>query len=254
MPTPSATHLVLLPSYNSGRMLPRVVEAVAAHWLPVWVVVDASTDGSGEMLDPILATHPGVRRLTLEVNSGKGGAVLLGLRAAQAEGFTHALVMDADGQHDVQAVRPFMERSQREPDAMLLGEPVFGADAPIERVKGRRVGNWWANLVTLWGGIHDSLFGFRVYPIGETLRILESIRTARRFDFDTEIAVRLYWAGVRPVNLPVSVRYPSREAGGITHFRYLRDNLLLVGTHTRLFFGMLARLPRLLALRQSGRV
>jgi hypothetical protein len=119
-------------------------------------------------------------------------------------------------------------------------------------VKGRRVGNWWANLATLWGGIHDSLFGFRVYPIAESVAILDSIRTARRFDFDTELAVRLYWRGVRPVNIRVPVCYPPREAGGTTHFRYLRDNLLLAGTHTRLFFGMIARLPRLLALRRKN--
>jgi glycosyltransferase involved in cell wall biosynthesis len=248
---PSRTHLVLLPSYNSGPMLARVAEAVAERWLPVWIVIDASTDGSAAALDPLLARQPSVRRIVLERNSGKGGAVLAGLRAAQAQGFTHALVMDADGQHDVEAVVPFLERSLREPGAMLLGVPVFGSDAPPERVKGRRVGNWWANLATLWGGIDDSLFGFRVYPVRESLEILESIRTARRFDFDTELAVRLYWRGVRPVNLPVPVRYPPRDAGGVTHFHYLRDNLLLVATHVRLFFGMLVRLPRLVRLRHN---
>ncbi len=249
MPGPSTTHLVLLPSYNSGQMLPRVAEAVAGRWLPVWVVIDASTDGSGELLDPLLERNPHVRRIVLPKNSGKGGAVLEGMKVALAEGFTHVLVMDADGQHSVEAVEPFMARSMQEPDAMLLGEPIFGPDAPPERVKGRRVGNWWANLATLWGGIHDSLFGFRVYPIRESVEIMESIRTARRFDFDTELAVRLYWRGVRPINIPVPVTYPPREEGGVTHFSYLRDNLLLVSTHTRLFFGMLLRLPRLLARR-----
>jgi hypothetical protein len=118
-------------------------------------------------------------------------------------------------------------------------------------VKGRLIGNWWADLATVWGGIGDSLFGFRVYPIRESLEILDSIRTARRFDFDTELVVRLYWRGVRPVNLRVPVIYPDIAAGGVTHFRYLRDNVLLVTTHARLFFGMLARLPRLLRLRHS---
>lgn len=248
--TPSSTHCVLLPSYNSGPMLARVAAAVAERWLPVWIVIDASTDGSGQTVETLCRENPHVRSLVLAKNSGKGGAVLAGLRVAAAEGFTHALVMDADGQHDVEAVAPFLERSMREPGAMILGEPIFGGDAPAERVKGRRVGNWWTNLATLWGGIHDSLFGFRVYPIRETVEILESIRTARRFDFDTEIAVRLYWRGVRPVNVPTRVTYPSRSAGGVTHFRYLRDNLLLVATHTRLFFGMLVRLPWLLARRR----
>ncbi len=247
---PSRSHLVLLPSYNSGSLLARTVEEVATKWLPVWVVIDASTDGSGETLDAILENNPRVRRVVLPVNSGKGGAVLAGLREARAAGFTHVLVMDADGQHSAEAVRSFMERSMREPDAMILGEPIFGPDAPAERVKGRRIGNWWANLATLWGGINDSLFGFRVYPVAESLAIMESIRTARRFDFDTELAVRLYWRGVRPINIPVPVRYPPSEAGGTTQFRYLRDNLLLVGTHTRLFLGMLVRLPRLLRRRR----
>jgi glycosyltransferase involved in cell wall biosynthesis len=251
MPEPSGTHLVLLPSYNSGSMLAKVAEAAAARWLPVWVIIDASTDGSAATLDPVLATNPHVRRIVLAENAGKGGAVLAGMREARAAGFTHALVMDADGQHSADAVVPFLERSMREPDAMILGEPIFGTDAPAERVKGRRVGNWWTNLATLWGGIHDSLFGFRVYPIGPSVEILESIRTARRFDFDTELAVRLYWRGVRPVNIPVPVTYPPREEGGTTHFRYLRDNLLLVGTHTRLFFGMLARFPALWKRRRS---
>ena len=232
-------------------MLARVVAEVAARWLPVWVVIDASTDGSARTLDPLLEKNSDVRCIVLPANSGKGGAVLAGMRQAREAGFTHALVMDADGQHSVEAVAPFLERSIREPAAMILGEPIFGPDAPAERVKGRRVGNWWANLATLWGGIHDSLFGFRVYPIAESVEILESIRTARRFDFDTELAVRLCWRGVRPINIPVPVWYPPREAGGITHFRYLRDNLLLVGTHTRLFFGMIARLPALLRRRRS---
>jgi glycosyltransferase involved in cell wall biosynthesis len=248
--TPSSTHSVLLPSYNSGPMLARVVAEVAQRWLPVWVVIDASTDGSERALEPLLRENPHLRCLVLEKNSGKGGAVLAGMRAARVAGFTHALVMDADGQHSVEAVAPFLQRSMREPDAMILGTPIFGEDAPAERVKGRRVGNWWTNLATLWGGIDDSLFGFRVYPIRETVEILGTIRTARRFDFDTEIAVRLYWRGVRPINLPTPVRYPAREAGGVTHFRYLRDNLLLVATHTRLFFGMLVRLPWLLARRR----
>jgi len=249
----SRSHLVLLPSYNSGPMLARVTEEVAERWLPVWVVIDASTDGSEKALAPVLERNPDVRCITLEKNVGKGGAVLEGMRQALAEGFTYALVMDADGQHSMDAVVPFLEHSLREPGAMILGQPVFGPDAPPERVKGRRIGNWWANLATLWGGINDSLFGFRVYPIRESVEILDSIRTGRRFDFDTELAVRLYWRGVRPINVPAPVRYPPREEGGVTHFQYLRDNVLLVGTHIRLFFGMLLRLPRLLALRKKWR-
>lgn len=250
MPEPSRTHLVLLPSYNSGPMLRKTVRDATKQWLPVWIVIDASTDGSERDAKALAAEEPHVRCIVLAENAGKGGAVLAAMKAAQAEGFSHALVMDADGQHPAEEIRTFMARSQEQPGAMILGEPIFGPDAPAERVNGRRIGNWWANLATLWGGIHDSLFGFRVYPIRESVEILDSIRTARRFDFDTELAVRLYWRGVMPINIRVPVVYPPREEGGTTQFRYLRDNLLLVGTHTRLFFGMLFRLPRLIRMRR----
>ena len=112
-----------------------------------------------------------------------------------------------------------MQISSNHPEAMVLGVPVFGPDAPPERVKGRRIGNWFANLETLWGGVHDSLFGFRLYPLKPAVRIMESIRTARRFDFDTELVVRLFWAGVRPINQPVPVHYPPRRAGGVYAFQ-----------------------------------
>jgi hypothetical protein len=159
--------------------------------------------------------------------------------------------MDADGQHSADYVVRFMETSTEHPEAMILGVPIFGPDAPSERVKGRRVGNWFANLETLWGGVRDSLFGFRVYPLAPAVRIMESIKTARRFDFDTELAVRLFWAGVRPINQLVPVHYPPHELGGVSHFKYLRDNLLLAGTHTRLCLLMLTRLWSVWRLRQQ---
>ncbi len=115
MSEPSGTHLVLLPSYNSGSMLARVAEAVAARWLPVWIVIDASTDGSAATLDPLLAANPHIRRIVLAENSGKGGAVLAGMREALAAGFTHMLVMDADGQHSVDAVAPFSSARRASP-------------------------------------------------------------------------------------------------------------------------------------------
>lgn len=217
----------------------------------VWVVSDGSTDGSEKSLES--TNHSRVHVISLPRNAGKGSAVMAGMQAAMGAGITHALVMDADGQHDVDAVRPFMRCSVENPDAMILGVPVFGPEAPRERVNGRRIGNWFANFDTLWLGIQDSLFGFRVYPIAPSLRIMQSIRSARRFDFDTELAVRLVWAGVRPINIPCQVFYPSAGSGGVTHFRYLRDNALLVCTHARLGIGMLWRLPRLLRLKYQWR-
>jgi hypothetical protein len=195
----------------------------------------------------------GLRVITLERNSGKGAAVLHTLLAASREGFTHALVFDADGQHSASHISRFMEASQKNPDAMILGVPQFAADAPASRRHGRLVGNWWANLETFWGGIEDSLFGFRVYPIQESVRILQSIRGARRFDFDTELAVRLFWAGVPPVNLPAPVQYFNPAEGGTSHFHYWRDNWLLVQRHTLLVLEMLPRMRRIWKLRQRAK-
>lgn len=232
----SATQCVIIPSYNSGPLLAEVVRAVVARWSPVWVVIDGSTDGSGAAA--LAMGGADVKCIVLDENAGKGGAVLAGMRAAREAGMRQALVMDGDGQHEVGAVPEFMAVAADEGEgAMILGEPVFGPEAPGERVKGRRIGNFFANLETGWGGIGDSLFGFRVYPVGATVEVLESIRSARRFDFDTELVVRLFWRGVRPVNRKVGVFYPTRAAGGVTHFRYLRDNAVLVWAHARLLVG-----------------
>jgi glycosyltransferase involved in cell wall biosynthesis len=241
---------VLIPSYNTGPKLVETVREALAHWAPVWVVIDGSTDGSDRPLDALAAEQPGrLRVLRLAVNGGKGGAVLTGLRDAAAAGFTHVLTMDADGQHPAERIGTFMATSQAEPDALILGVPQFDASAPLLRVRGRRVSNFWANLETLWLGIGDSLFGFRVYPVRDLLAVMERNRWMRRFDFDPEAAVRLVWRGVRPVNVPAPVRYFRPEEGGVSHFNYLRDNTLLTWMHTRLMLGFLLRLP-ILAIRR----
>jgi glycosyltransferase involved in cell wall biosynthesis len=251
--TPSQTHLVIIPSYNTGPKLLETVRQALACWQPVWVVMDGSTDGSAAALAEWVDRENGLRIFSLERNSGKGAAVLHALLVAGREGFTHALVLDADGQHSVEHISRFMRASQKNPAAMILGVPQFAADAPASRRHGRRVGNWWANLETFWGGIDDSLFGFRVYPLRESVRILQSIRGARRFDFDTELAVRLFWAGVPPVNLPAPVQYFNPAEGGTSHFHYWRDNLLLIQRHTLLVLEMLPQMRRIWRLRQQAR-
>jgi glycosyltransferase involved in cell wall biosynthesis len=243
----SGTHLVLIPSYNPGAKVYETVAAARAQWAPVWVVVDGSTDGSAQRLQALAAQDPGLHVIVLPRNGGKGAAVLHGIDLAVAQGFTHVLTMDSDGQHPAPLIPQFMAASAAQPGAMVLGVPVFAADAPRLRVNGRKVSNGWANLETLWAGIGDSLFGFRVYPIEPLRRIMRGQRWMRRFDFDPEAVVRMCWRGVKPVNLPATVRYFRADEGGVSHFNYLRDNLLLTWMHTRLVFGFLFRLPLLLA-------
>lgn len=249
MPERSTTHLVLIPSFNPGAAVYATVRAARAQWEPVWVVVDGSDDGTAAGLQRLAADDPGLRVLVLPVNRGKGAAVLHGAEQALAEGFTHVLTMDSDGQHPAQCIAEFMATSSDKPACMVLGKPQFDASAPSIRVQGRRISNGWANLETLWMGIGDSLFGFRIYPIEPLLKVMHSSWWMRRFDFDPEIAVRLCWRGVWPINLPAPVKYLSADEGGVSHFNYLRDNILLTWMHARLLLGFLLRLPLLLALR-----
>jgi hypothetical protein len=246
----STTHLLVIPSYNSGVQLLATVQSALARWSPVWVVLDGSTDGSDLELQRYTATTPELqdrlRVIVQSVNQGKGAAVLNALDSARAAGFTHALVMDADGQHPAGLIPQFMSASMANPDAMILGKPVFDASAPRLRVYGRELSNTWVKLETLGSGIGDSLFGFRVYPIADLQAVMHKQTWMRRFDFDPEAVVRLCWRGVRPINLPAPVRYLRPEEGGVSHFKYLRDNALLTWMHIRLTCGFAIRLPKLI--------
>ncbi len=245
----STTHLVLIPSYNPGPKVYATVLAALDQWTPVWVIVDGSTDGSTAKLTEMARGEPGLKVLVLRQNEGKGAAVLHGMREALRAGFTHALTMDSDGQHPAALIRQFMKTSVARPGDMVLGCPIFDSSAPALRVRGRKISNWWANLETLWVGIGDSLYGFRVYPMGPLVAVMHRQFWMRRFDFDVEAVVRLCWRGVQPVNLPAPVRYFSADEGGVSHFNYWRDNLLLTWMHVRLFFGFVLRLPLLLTRR-----
>lgn len=249
----SATHLVLIPSYDPGAQVYDTVRAARRQWTPVWVVVDGSTDGTAAGLQEMAATDPGLRVVVMPENRGKGAAVLHGLDLAANEGFTHALTLDSDGQHPDDLIPAFMATSIAAPDCMVLGVPVFDANAPKLRVQGRKVSNAWANLETLWMGIGDSLYGFRVYPIEPLRQVMHGLRWMRRFDFDPEAAVRLCWRDVRPINLPAPVKYLAADQGGVSHFNYLRDNVLLTWMHIRLMLGFLPRLPFLFLRRLSIR-
>ncbi len=253
MSTLSRTHLILIPSYNTGGKVLQTVWDARRIWQPVWVVVDGSTDGTLEALQALAREDPDIRVLALPRNQGKGAAILHGLREAGAAGYTHAMTLDADGQHPADKIHEFMAASAANPEALILGLPVFDASAPRVRVHGRKLSNWCTELETLGAGIGDSLYGFRVYPIAPLREIMERQPWMRRFDFDAEAAVRLCWRGVRPINLAAPVKYFRPEEGGVSHFRYLRDNVLLTWMHVRLILEGLVRLPFLLGRRLAGR-
>lgn len=248
----STSHLVLIPSYNTGAQVYATVAAARAQWTPVWVVVDGSSDGTAQGLLDLAAADPGLRVWVLPGNQGKGAAVLFGLHEAAKAGYSHALTMDSDGQHPADLIPAFMQASLARPETMVLGRPVFDASAPLLRVRGRRVSNAWTNLETLGAGVADSLYGFRVYPVAALAAVMRGQPWMRRFDFDTEAVVRLAWQGVKPVNIDAPVKYLSAAEGGVSHFQYGRDNLLLTWMHTRLMVEFVLRLPVLLWRKARG--
>ncbi len=254
MTLPSATHLVLIPSYNTGApLLAATIADALAHWSPVWVVLDGSTDDSPAAALALAARDPRLRVILRDRNRGKGAAIATGVAAALAAGFTHVLTMDADGQHPADHIPRFMAASLAEPAALILGRPVFGPEVPLERLHGRKLSVGLAHFETLSRSIGDPLFGFRVYPAAGLLAALNATRRARGFDFDPEVAVRLVWSGVPTLNLPAPCRYLAKSEGGISHFHYVRDNVKLVWLHTRLIAQLLLwRWPLVLRRRRQN--
>lgn len=233
--------IVVIPVYNHEHAIGAVVEAVRAHGLPVLLVDDGSKPSCAQALDALVKPSD-VLLFRRAQNGGKGAAVMSGLEEAHRLGFTHAVQIDADGQHNLTDLPRFLETAQANPEALVTGAPVYDESVPKGRLYGRYLTHVWIWINTLSFAIKDSMCGFRVYPLARTLKaIVPGI--GKRMDFDPEIAVRLVWGGTQVVNLPTKVTYPM---DGVSHFDVLWDNVRISGMHTRLFFGMLLRLPLLL--------
>jgi len=236
----------VVPCYNHGATVGDVVRRLKAQGLEVLVV----DDGSDASTAGVLRSLEGIHLARLERNGGKGAAMERGLREAARLGFTHALQIDADGQHCVEDAPRFLAAGRAEPEAVVCGLPQFDASAPAGRRYGRRVTWLWTCIETRSAAIGDALCGFRLYPLRPTLVLLERRRIARGMSFDIDIVVRLAWLGLPIRNLPTRVVYPP---GGISHFRLLRDNLRISGTHARLFFASFLQKKRLHWSQQAER-
>jgi glycosyltransferase involved in cell wall biosynthesis len=229
----------ILPSHNHARAVPGIVAALRARGLPVFVIDDGSDAATRASLAQLAVPGNTVRVARLDPNQGKGGAVEHGFRLAMAAGFTHALQIDADGQHDISALDDLLRLAQAHPDDLITGVPVYDRSVPLGRAIGRYLTHFWVWVETLSFQISDSMCGFRVYPLGAVAALLAAGETVgRRMDFDTEIMVRLFWRGVKVIEHPVAVTYPP---GNTSNFDLWRDNLRITAMHTRLFFGMLRR-------------
>ncbi|KAA2285948.1 glycosyltransferase family 2 protein [Arenimonas fontis] len=239
---------VLIPVFDHADAIGSVVAALRPHGLPILLVDDGSGECCAAVLRELADSGDGqVGLLRLEHNQGKGGAVMAGFRELARRGHSHALQLDADGQHDCADLPRFIEEGRRFPQAVINGRPVYDRSVPRSRLYGRYLTHVWVWINTLSLDIADSMCGFRLYPLAPTLALMERVQLGRRMDFDTEVIVRLHWQGVAVRNLETRVTYP---ADGVSHFDLLRDNLRISAMHARLFFGMLARLPLLLARRR----
>jgi glycosyltransferase involved in cell wall biosynthesis len=236
----------VVPIYNHERAMAGTLAGLRAQGLRVIIVDDGSDETCAAELRRLVAGDPQVRLVRLQANQGKGGAVMAGLAAAAEAGFTHALQIDADGQHDPGDLPKFIAAAAAEPWALICGEPRFDASIPRHRLYLRYLTHAMVWLNTLSLDIPDSMCGLRVYPLAVVLPVVEAERPGRRMDFDIEILVRLHWRGVRMRWIPARVRYPQ---DGLSHFRLVHDNWLITLMHARLFLGMLARLPVWLARR-----
>ncbi len=241
---------LLVPVYNHGSLLAATFSRLRRHGLPCLVVDDGSDAATAAAIDALAAREPSVTVFRLPQNRGKGVAVLHGIAQAARLGYTHALQVDADGQHDADDIPALLALAEREPQALVSGWPQYGDDMPRARRYGRWVTHVWVWVETLSFSIKDSMCGFRVYPVAATQALAQRVRIGARMNFDTDILVRLYWEGVPVRFVKTRVHYPP---DGISHFDVLRDNVRISLMHTKLVAGMLWRLPRLLARRwQAG--
>lgn len=233
---------LIIPIYNNKGTIREVVKSLAYPDLPCIIVDDGSDAETQQVLRSLAGELDWVQLIRRESNGGKGAAMAEGFRAALEQGFTHAVQVDADGQHDALDVPRFLRQARNHPGALILGRPVFGEDAPLARRFGRFATHVSVWLETLSTDIKDALYGFRCYPLEPVGRLYSQVEVGHGMVFDTEIAVRLYWQGVPMVNVDTRVDYIP---GGVSHFRYVRDNLSIARLHTLLILGMLVRFPRL---------
>lgn len=238
---------LVIPFYNHADAIGEVLAALRPLGLPCWLVDDGSDERAQAVLSQLAAQHRDWLTLArLPRNQGKGAAVMQGCTLALEAGFTHAVQVDADGQHDASDIPRLLAESRRRPEALISGQAVYDESVPRSRLYGRYITHVWVWINTLSFEIRDSMCGLRIYPLASVCEVWRRARLGRRMDFDTEIMVRLAWLGVPIIQIPTRVSYPR---DGVSHFGMLRDNVWISIMHARMFFGMLVRAPWLVGRR-----
>ncbi|PCH94974.1 MAG: glycosyl transferase [Gammaproteobacteria bacterium] len=233
----------VIPSFNHSAKLAQISHILLAKELAVIIVDDASSEEHRKELKKINETSADIHLITHHENQGKGGAVITGLLTAQKLGYSHALQIDADGQHDLNDITALLDISAEYPNALISGKPIYDDSIPKGRLWGRSITHFWVHIETLSLQVIDTMCGFRIYPLAASCQLINQVNLGRRMDFDIEIMVRLFWRNIEVKFMPTKVDYPE---DGQSHFRALHDNALISWLHTRLVLGMLVRLPFLL--------
>jgi len=241
---------IVIPNYNHGNKIAGVIDSLAFLNLPIIIVDDDSDKTTKAQIKAVSESNEQVQVVTHEVNQGKGGAVMTGMKTAHAQGFSHMLQVDADGQHDINHCQALIELAQSYPNELISGRPIFDDSIPLGRRFSRHITHFWVWVETLSFSVKDTMCGFRVYPLAPCIELMNKINLGKRMDFDIEIMVRLYWQGTVSRFLPTKVIYPQ---DGISHFQPINDNILISWMHTRLVFGMFIRSPRLIWRNLKGR-
>ena len=221
----------VIPSYRHVTALPALTEKLRAQCETVFIVDDGNEAPERAAIAALQDGAHGVEVLRLEANGGKGAAMRAGFLEAIARGFTHALQIDADGQHDVADAGRFIDAARAHPEALICGQALYDSSVPRSRKFGRSITHVWVWIETASLDIADSMCGYRIYPLGPVAEVLAREHVGARMDFDTEIAVQLHWRGVRVINVPTRVIYPE---GNASNFQMLADNARISAMHTRL--------------------
>ncbi len=249
MTKPAFAPCVVIPIFNHATTVPALLEQLSAYRLPCILINDGSDGDATECLRRLVEQQPDLVLEEQFPNQGKGAAVMRGLRKAGDLGYSHAVQVDADGQHCIEDLPRLMDAARTCPEALITGIPVYDHSVPRGRLIGRYITHFWVWVETLSLRIRDSMCGFRVYPLAGTLALIDQVALGKRMDFDTEIMVRLHWRGLKVISIASRVIYPEN---GTSNFRLWRDNCSISWMHTRLVLGMLPRIPLLLWRNLTG--
>lgn len=239
----------IIPCYNHSNTLFNVLRQLEPYKIDCFIIDDGSDKKAAEELTCITEQFEWVTLVRLAINQGKGAAVMKGIQLASTNGYTHGIQIDADGQHHIQDIGRLIEASEKHPNLLISGRPIYDESVPKHRLIARYITHFWVWIETLSFTIKDSMCGFRIYPLRQSLAVMKKYRIGNRMDFDTDIMVKLYWEGSSSLFIPTKVIYPQN---GVSHFRALDDNLLISWMHTKLFFGMIPRALSLLKRRKNN--